>query len=244
MEIFILFMNKQTQKELLDIVWRNYETIAADFHETRKKYLWPELLNLTKTVKENDKILDTGCGNGRLLKAFADKKVNYLGIDSSAKLLDKAQEEFAKKNLKAKVEFRLGNILDMTKFPELNFDYVFCIAVLHHIPGKDLRIRTLKQLRNKVSKNGKIIITVWNIRSQSKFKKLIFKFFILKLIKKNKMDAGDILFDSKNSKGEIVSRRYYHAFKERELKKIIKQSGLKLEKIYKDNFNYYLVLQK
>ena len=95
-----------------------------------------------------------------------------------------------------------------------------------------------------MSDDGKIIIAVWNLWGQKKFKKLVFKFALLKLIKKNKMDIGDILFDWKNSKGEIVSRRYYHAFTKRELKKIIKKAGLKIEKIYKDKFNYYAVLKK
>jgi SAM-dependent methyltransferase len=130
----------------------------------------------------------------------------------------------------------------------MNFDYVFSIALLHHLPGSDLRIAALKQLKNKVSEDGKIIIIVWNLWGQKKFRKLIYKFFLLKLIKKNlpvgRMDFGDILFDWKNSAGEAQSRRYYHAFTKMELRKIIKKSGLKIEKLYKDKFNYYAILNK
>lgn len=237
-------MNKQTQKELLDIVKSNYEAVADEFNETRKKYLWPELLNLAETVKDGDKILDAGCGNGRLLKAMQDKKIDYLGVDNSENLIVKAQEEFSKKEIKARAEFRVGNILELANFPELNFDYIFSIAVLHHFPGNDLRVQALKQLKNKISQNGKIIITVWNLWSQPKYRTLIIKFFLLKLIGKNKMDAGDILFDWKNTKGEIKSRRYYHAFTKRELKKTIYKAGFKIEKIYKDKYNYYLILKK
>ena len=58
------------------------------------------------------------------------------------------------------------------------------------------------------------------------------------------MDVGDITFDWKNNKGEIVAGRYYHMFTLRELKKISHKAGLKIEKLYKDEFNYFLILKK
>lgn len=233
-------MDKQTQKNLLALVKTNYEEIADQFSETRKKYLWPELIKLTAMVKPGEKIMDVGCGNGRLLEALKDKKINYLGIDASEALINHA------KSLHPDNKFIVGDILELGKIPEINFAYVFCLAVLHHIPGKNLQIAALRQLRNKISEQGKIIIVVWNFWSQPKFRKLIFKFFLLKLIKKNlpigRMDFGDILFDWKNPAGEKVSRRYYHAFTAKGLKKIIKKAGLKTEKIYKDEYNYYVIL--
>jgi SAM-dependent methyltransferase len=235
-------MDKQTQKNLLNLVKSSYEEIADQFNETRKKYLWPELIELTKKIKAGDKILDVGCGNGRLLEAFKDKKIDYLGIDSSDNLITHA------KNLHSKNKFIIADILDLGKIPEINFDYVFSVAVLHHLPGQNLRIASLRQLKNKVAENGKIIIVVWNLWSQPKLRKLIFKFALLKLIKKNlpagRMDFGDILFDWKNPNGETASRRYYHAFTKRGLKKIIKKAGLRIEKIYKDKYNYYAILKR
>lgn len=231
-------MDKQTQKNLLNIVKKNYEEISDQFNQTRRKYLWPELLKLTKSVKNGNKILDAGCGNGRLLETFKNKRIQYLGIDNSIELIKHARAKYPKQ------KFIINDILALGKIPEINFDYVFCIAVLQHIPSKDLRIAALRQLKNKVKPDGKIIIIVWNLWSQAKFRKLILKFAVLKLIKKNKMDFGDILFDWKNSAGQVISRRYYHAFTKRQLKKIIKKAGLKINKIYKDKYNYYAILKK
>lgn len=233
-------MNKQTQKELLDIVKRNYEEIAEDFSETRQKKLWPELYKLTEEVKDGDSVLDAGCGNGRLLEAFKDKQIKYTGVDSGEKLIGLAKEKYESQDF----NFQIIDILELTKLPEINFNYVFCIAVLQHIPGKDLQIEVLRQLKNKVSIDGKIVLTVWNLWSQLKFRKLILKFALLKMLKKNKMDFGDVVFDWKNSQGESISKRYYHAFTKRALKKLIKKAGLKIEKIYKDKYNYYAVLKK
>ena len=240
-------MNKKTQKEILNIVKKNYCEIAKHYSETRKKELWPELLALTKNIPRAVRLLDVGCGSGKLLKVLQEKKIYYLGIDSCVELLKQAKEQFPlvlrSFSEEGNFKFSKGDILNLGAINELNFDYIFCIAVLQHIPGKDLQIKALKQLKNKLSKNGKIILSVWNLWNKEKYQKLIWKFWLLKLINKNKMDFGDILFDWKNSQGENVSQRYYHAFRLFELKRIIKKSGLKIEKIYKDDYNIYAILK-
>ncbi|MFH1255521.1 MAG: class I SAM-dependent methyltransferase [bacterium] len=251
-------MDKQTKNNLLKIVKRNYDEIADDFSETRKKVLWPEIAKLAGMVKSGDKVLDAGCGNGRLLMAFVGKKINYLGVDGSVELIKIAKKNFAcseidrrllrrdyaPRNDNANYEFKNVDILTLDKLLEKNFDYVFCVAVLHHLPGKESRVRALEQMKNKLKPGGKIILTVWNLWGRKKFRRLILKFFLLKLVGKNKMDAGDILFSWKNGKGAETSERYYHAFAENGLKEIAASAGLEMEKIYKDEYNYYLILRK
>lgn len=228
-------MDKKTEKELLEVIKKNYEEIGEEFDKTRQKHPWPELFNLFKGIKDGDRVLDVGCGNGRLLKIFKKKKIEYLGVDQNSGLIKRACQRYPDHR------FVQGDILDLGKLAEHNFDYVVCLAVLHHLPGKSLRIKALGQLKNKVSPGGKIILSVWNLWSQKKFKKLIFIFFALKLIKKHRMDFGDILFDWKRGQR---SKRYYHAFTKHELESIIKKADLKLEKLYKDKYNYYIVLKK
>ena len=231
-------MNKKTQQKLLTTVKKNYNQIASLFSKTRQKVIWPEVASLAKQVKNGSNILDVGCGNGRLLELFKNKKINYLGVDNSEGLIKLAQKKFPKD----KSKFKVYNILELDKLKQSNFDYIFCIAVLHHIPGQDLQVNALEQLKNKLGKNGKIVLTVWNLWTKKKYCKLIFKFALLKLIGKNKMAFGDILFSWKNNKRQNLSERYYHAFTKCGLKKIVKKSGLNLEKIYKDKYNYYLVI--
>jgi SAM-dependent methyltransferase len=237
-------MDKHTQQNLLKTVENNYREISDDFNTTRNKYLWPEIFNLAEMVKDGDTVLDVGCGNGRLLNALKDKQITYLGVDNSQELVRLAEEQFKTIEKKANHYFRVGNILDLGRLPQFNFDYVFCVAVLHHLPGENLQIDALRQLKNKVKDDGKIILTVWNLWRQKKYASLILKFWLLKFIGKNKMDLGDILFDWKNTGGERVSQRYYHAFRWSELNKIVKKSGLKIEKRFRDKHNFYLILTK
>jgi len=231
-------MDKNTQKYLLNLVKENYNDIAPDFDNTRNKIIWPELVKIAKNIRDNNKILDIGCGNGRLLTVLKDKNIDYLGVDISENLINLAKKKFFE------YKFLVGDILELGKLKEINYDYIFCIAVIQHIPGENLRVASLLQLKNKIKSDGKIIISAWNMWRQKKLIKNIFKFYLLKLLRKNKMDFGDIKFGWKNSEGKIISERYYHAFTKRELKKIIKKAGLKIEKIYKDKYNYYAIINK
>ncbi|MDD4332648.1 MAG: class I SAM-dependent methyltransferase [Patescibacteria group bacterium] len=234
-------MDKQTQKQLLNIIKKGYEKEAEKFSETRKRHLsplWNGLVEIAKDIKEGDKIFDAGCGNGRLLQIIGEKKIEYLGVDASERLINLAKE------LYPDYRFTVSDIFELSKLSEINFDYVFSVAVLHHIPGEDLRVAALKQLKNKIADNGKIVIVVWNLWSQKKYRKLIWKFALLKLFKKNNFDFGDIIFMGWIGDKNGGSERYYHAFTRRELKRISKKAGLNIEKIYKDSHNYYLILRK
>jgi len=231
-------MNKQTQKKLLEIVKKNYEEIADEFNETRKKPLWPMILEIVQRTRDGDRILDVGCGNGRLLNAFAEKKIDYLGVDASQRLIKLAQENFPER------KFTMCDILDLGDLPDYGFNQVYSIAVLHHLPGRDLRVAALRQLKNKTKDDGLIIISVWNMWRDEEKRKRIWKFFLFKLIGKNNMDFGDALFDWIGADKNMVSQRYYHAFTRRELKSIVREAGLKIDEFKKDEFNYYLILKK
>lgn len=234
-------MNKKTQKELLQIVEKNYESIAEQYNETRKKKMfpiWNKLISITKSVDESDRVLDVGCGNGRLLEAFIGRDIKYLGVDNCDNLLNYARENYKD------AKFEKADMLNLGTIKEYDFDHVFSIAALHHIPGKDLQLKSIKQLGNKCKKGGQVVFTVWNLWQHEKYGPLIWRFLALKLIAKNKMDFGDILWDWKNAKGEIVSKRYYHAFNRLELWRLCRRAGFKVRKITTDRFNYYVVLEK
>lgn len=234
-------MNQETQKKLLQIVKENYESIAEGFNETRKKAVWPELAKLCdKYLHAGDKVLDVGCGNGRLLDSIGERAIDYLGVDNSQNLIRLAQERY----LQTGVRFEVQDVLDLNMVSDYNFDIVFSIAMIHHLPGEKLQIDALRQMKSKLRPGGKIILSAWNLWSHKKFRSLILKFHLLKFIGKNQMDFGDILFDWKNSQGEKVSKRYYHAFRLGELKKLAIKSGLKVIDVYRDKYNIYLVAEK
>jgi SAM-dependent methyltransferase len=115
--------------------------------------MWPSLLPLLKDIKPTDSILDLGCGNGRLLTAL-DHPQKYLGVDFSETLLLEAEK------LHPHHLFRRGDLTDSATFEALDrYDYVFCLAVLHHLDldQQKILLQRVKPL------GGKLILSVWDL---------------------------------------------------------------------------------
>lgn len=227
-------MKVSEQNRLLKIVSNNYRDIAGLFDATRKKHVWPELEVLAENIKDGQSVLDVGCGNGRLLEVLSDKNLNYLGVDNSLELI-----ELAKKNY-SNYDFKVVDILELDKIITQKFDFVISVAVLHHLPGKELRQQALEQLKKVAS--GQIIFSVWKLWGRKKYQKYLFKNIWQKIIGISQLDFGDILFPWKNNQGKVVSQRYYHAFTKNELKILLKKVGFKKFKIKSDKYNYWVTI--
>jgi ubiquinone/menaquinone biosynthesis C-methylase UbiE len=231
-------MEEKRVQELLELVKRNYQEIAAEFDSTRKKEIWPEIREFAGNIKSGDRILDVACGNGRLIETLKDKNVYYLGVDNSSELIKLAKENYSG------YEFVVDDMLELKSIPNDSFDNIFCLAALQHIPTKELRIKALKLIAAKLKDNGEIIISNWNLWSKKKYRLLLLKNYWLKIIGKNELGYNDLVFSWKNVEGEEVSERYYHAFTKKELKKLARLAGLKVLTLRRDKYNFWLVLKK
>jgi 2-polyprenyl-3-methyl-5-hydroxy-6-metoxy-1,4-benzoquinol methylase len=230
-------MNKKTADYLLSIVKNNYNEIADDFDKTREKNFHPLVLQIIKelNVRTGDKVLDLGCGNGRLVKNLSSD-IFYLGLDNSSKLIELAKKKYQKEN----IIFKQQNILEIEKFNFLDFKYVFCLAVFHHLPGKKKQLYFLQQIYDKIDTGSILILSVWRLRNSFKFFKIFFLSFLKQLFQGHVLDYGDLLFYGfkKNS------LRYYHAFSLREIKKIVYKIPFSKIEFKKDKYNYYFILKK
>lgn len=141
------------------------------------------------------------------------------------------------------LEISCANILQINQIQQINFDQIFCLDLLHRLPGERLRLDVLKQLKNKISATGEIVITVDNFWQQKKYFNLMVKFFLLKILGKNRMDLGDLI-SYQTVANQITNRRYYHAFTAWQLKGLARAVNLKIKKFQQDRDSYYLILQK
>ncbi len=235
-------MNSKLIQNLLALSQNSYNLIATNFDATRKKEIWPMIREVAAAVKSDERVLDAGCGNGRLLEVFADRKIDYLGIDSSLELIKLAKKNYPQAKFLVAELINLS-VADLEKFGGKKFNYVFCLAVLQHIPSHELRTKVLKSLREFLLPNGELIISNWNLW-HSAHRRLIFKQALKKLLGTNKMDFGDIVFPWKKQNGEIVSDRYYHAFSKQELLRVAKDAGFSEIVYKKDKYNYWLILRQ
>lgn len=76
-------------------------------------------------VDENSRVLDVGCGYGKLLTWLEDKEchVNYTGVDITQAMIDGAKE------LHPTGQFYTGNILTESMFAERSFEYVLASGI-------------------------------------------------------------------------------------------------------------------
>ena len=211
-----LFMDANYAKYLLDKTKNDYNLIAEDFSRTREK-IWEETRFLFDDyLSAGDKILDLGCGTGRYAELFKDKNIEYIGADIAEKQIKIAK----RKHPEAK--FQTINFLNFP-FSDNYFDKIYSIAVFHCIPSKEYRIKFLKETKRILRKDGLLILTVW--KSNRWNFSLLLKYTILKLIGKSKLDFRDLLEPWADK-----TERYYHWFSKKELIKLVKQSGFKIEK--------------
>ena len=203
---------------------RVYDSLAEDFSRTRSA-IWEEFKSLKDYFQDGEKVLDLGCGNGRFFELFqdeAEKKVQYFGVDNSPKLLEMAKQRHPQ------AQFILTDGLNLP-FAENFFDKILCIAVLHHLPGDELRRQFLRQAYRVLRPGGLLILTAWylwpNLRIW-RHTKLFLKYTFLKLVGRSKLDWGDT-YEPWGKKGQ----RYFHNISPRELKGTLDDVGFKIESI-------------
>ena len=231
-------MNSKKVENILRQTEQGYDLIANKFSETRK-FFWRSLKFVEQYVKKGDNILDFGCGNGRLLKLFKNKSINYKGIDISQELLNLAKKQYPNnKNNFIKIfatKLRLP-------FNDKEFNSIYTIATFHHLPGKNYRQKIVEELYRVTKKGGYIIVTVWDLW-QSKYRKNIFLNWFKKIIGKSKLDWNDCNITFTDNEDKIFNR-YHHAFTKKELNKLFKKAGFKKINIKKTKGNIVLIGQK
>ncbi len=202
-------------------VKQDFEEIAPSFSETRQRF-WPDLTFLVELVRDGEKILDAGCGNGRLLEGIW-RKIDYVGLDSSPTLIKLAEEKYG---IKEGVKFLVGDVLNLP-FKDESFDKVFAIALFHHLPSFELRLQAAKELKRVLKPGGLAIITVWNLWQLKYLPYLIWSFF-KDFLFGFKIDFRDAFIPWKRGRSKVF--RYVHAFTLVELEKLLKEVGFRIKK--------------
>lgn len=216
-------MKPTTSQWLLNKVRADYNQIAEEFSHTRV-YPWKEFDVFCQHLKENNNLLDIGCGNGRLNESLKNAKIYYNGIDNSTNLILEAQHKYPRQF------FQVG---DMLKMPFVNqeFDVALAIAVFHHIPSLDLKIEALNEVKRVLKSGGKLLMTNWNLH-QPKYRWLILKNFWQRYMAGKDWDSGDLFIPWHSPDGTLQQKRYYHAFSLSELELLAEKTDWKIIEQY------------
>ena len=122
-----------------------------------------------KVFQPEDRILELGAGTGRIAIGLAELGYRHvLGIDLSREMVKEARR--IAKVLEMGVPFRQGDATDL-KFEDNLFDgAIFGFNGLMQIPGREARLKALKEIYRVVRPGGAFVFTTHD-RNSAKYRK-------------------------------------------------------------------------
>ena len=112
-----------------------------------------KVANYLKDICKDKIVLDAGCGTGKFLNILEEYTKKYIGIDLSAKQLEKAQT----KSKKDTSEFICSNLSNINLESD-KVDLIVCSWVLGTIIDITERNKCLSELKRLLKSNGTIIL--------------------------------------------------------------------------------------
>jgi ubiquinone/menaquinone biosynthesis C-methylase UbiE len=197
------------QKEVWDMLADSWTHLRTKPEE--------EVIEFSKIINRGP-ILDLGCGNCRNLVPFLERNIDSIGLDFSKNMIKESKKFLRGKKFKPKLI--IGD-LTCLPFKKGSFLSVICIRTLHHIETRELRIRTLEEMKRV---GIKILVSVWR-RWQLRFFLQLIKSFFSK-------HYADVYVNWKYH-GKVY-KRFYHLYTKEELEEDLKKVGFKIEKTWKD----------
>ncbi|MHA5122697.1 class I SAM-dependent methyltransferase [Oenococcus oeni] len=144
---------------------KNYEKLSRNYYDKISghfdfsisgffSYPFKRLINHNLKLKDNDRLLDIGCANGRLL-GLLGKQANIIGegIDISGKMVSVAKQKYP--------DYRfVCASSESIPFKNEKFDYIICSASFHHFSDLDHFLNSIKHF---LKADGRLIIAEINI---------------------------------------------------------------------------------
>jgi len=144
-------------QQLLALNRRFYASLAVPFAATRQSPQ-PGFARLRAALPRAPfSLLDVGCGNGRFGHYLVQQHSlrAYTGVDFSAELLETAVTHVPGRYLQR--DLSQPGCLDGLG----QFDAAACLAVLQHIPGQANRARLLREMGERLGKDGRLLLSTW-----------------------------------------------------------------------------------
>ena len=231
-------MKAETLKQLDHINQEFYQNYSKSFSKTRGK-LQPGVQKVLDKIPRTGNWLDIGCGNGNLAHAWAQKGYSglFCGVDFSSGLISDAQRLLPPLVEGQKIIFKQVDLLKenwAADLPEVQWDGIFCFAVLHHISEQVLRTSLCAKLRTLLSAGCSCIVSVWQPRNSIRLVKRIQPWESVGLSCED-VEPGDVLMDwraHQTLKDADSALRFVHIFTTVELSELATASGFSVSETH------------
>lgn len=215
-----------------------YTTIGVkgidDMTEIDNRLSW-EIPLLEETFQSNSKLLDVGCGQGRISLILSKKNYKITGIDIVQNFIDYANKTAKSKDLDA--TFYCDNFQNLDKY-DFKIDGAFCMwGTIRHILNIDEQVDLLKKVYTHLSNKGKFLIDTIDENNLEHASNIDNKYQNREVIK-----VGNESFIKVNHK-KMGLYTVSCSFNEESLKEIFVKAGFKnLERKYIDKDKSRLVI--
>ena len=221
-----------------------YDELAEAFAASRGPSE-PGLLRVLAQAQPGARVLDLGCGQGRVA-ALLPAGCAYVGLDFSAEMLAIAERTANTENL-SYAAFVVADLLDPA-WPALApgpYDWVVLRAVLHHIPGAENRQALLKRAAGCLAPRGRLLLANWQFLEIERLRRRLLPWDVVGL-SPDDVEPGDYLL---NWQREGYGMRYVHLIDEDETKMLVAAAGLSIDTLFRadgrhNNLTLYAVARK
>ena len=224
-------MNADTVARLLSLNKQFYQTFGREFSSTRQR-LQPGVQRILDTLTGDEALLDLGCGNGELARERMRRgqRGPYTGLDFSPPLLEVARhgwEDAPATFIRADLTSPDWDKRMLTPIRQY-FNLVTAFAVLHHIPGVDLRLGILQKVHELLRPGGQFIHSEWQFLNSDKLKSRVQAWAEVGLTDEQ-LDPGDYLVDWRSGGRGL---RYVHHYDEAELEALAEASRFRVSSAF------------
>ncbi len=111
--------------------------------------------NICEVIRPGDTVVDLACGPANQLAMVArlNPESNFIGVDLSEPMLERARELIARQGL-TNVTFRHGDITDLSVFADASVDVVMSTMALHHLPTTAALNKTYAEVARILKADG------------------------------------------------------------------------------------------
>jgi len=223
-------MDQETIATLLALNREFYTALAGPFGASRPADD-PALTPILAHIPQCARVLDVGCGNGRLALLLERERPgsSYVGVDAVPQWIEQAR---AGRGEHLAASFHVADVTQpgwAGALPPEPFDCAVALAVLHHIPSFELRAQVLRDVAAVLAPAGRLLLSTWQFTSHPRTRRKIVPWAAIDMAEE-KLEPGDFLLDWKRGG---YGRRYCHLVDEAELLRLAAAAGFQVTETFR-----------